>query len=501
MFLVDKKLQKTKLTLCLLALLHSAALQAELHTESQALDSRLSQSPQDSITLQDQPGASLAWPLLPGESVNSLAALFYPHNKIMQARFVTRTIQLNEGVNPGFNPATVVNLVTLIMVPDLKALGKSSGKIHAQTGRHSKKPQRSSLRLSYQLKDADKYIVTPKMQAEYESLVVRNASLKAELEALNAKLAQLQQILAALKEQALLVVKRTETDVTSVQIKTANASLALEPHNPTYIQAPVVPQPNPAKSGGADIFEPTRLWILCLILLSAIGLLFGWRSHAKRQEKALYRAATGEFDPLKTGIFNQVNLPTNPAVDNLRKLDFALTDNGISNLNDNISVVDLSGINDLDFQEEGELILEQARIYLNIGRVDEAITLLKVQIRNLPKESLHQWLYLLDIYRDHNRQEDFLQYAKQLHETFNVMLPLWGNATVPIVTASSLEEFPHIVHSLTGLWPESAKDAKAYIDELIMDNRHSERAGFSMEVFQELVLLRDLLVAREKLAA
>lgn len=509
MFLVDKTLQKTKLTLSLLALLHSAALQAQLQqqqTDSQAPDVGLAQNSTYPITLQDQLGVSLVWPLLPGESVTSLAALYYPHNKTMQTRFVTRTMQLNKHANPTLDPDSTVNLVTLIMVPDIKALGKSSGKIHGPKSRHNKKPRTSSLQLSYQLKDAAQFIVTPKMQAEYDSLVAKNARLKAELEALNAKLAQLQQILAALKEQALQVLNRTEAAATPpAQIKTITTPIPAEspiaePQVADHKIAQsklVAPLPNAAKPDSTP--DSFTIWAFCLALLAGVALILGWRSYSKRQEKQLYLAATGEFDPLKTGIFNQSNVLA-PAAANLNKVDFSLTQDGLNNLDSNISVVDLSNVEGLEVLEEGDLIMEQARIYINIGRVDEAIDLLKAEIKIAPKESLHHWLYLLDIYRDHDRQQEFMQYAKQLRETFNVMLPLWGDATVPIVTASSLEEFPHIVHSLTGLWAESAKDAKAYIDELIMDNRQSERTGFSMEVFQELVLLRDLLTARERIA-
>jgi tetratricopeptide (TPR) repeat protein len=521
MFLVDKTLQKTKLTLSLLALLHSAALQAQLkvkqeepqQSESQVPDTGLAQhSSADIATLQDLPGISIAWPLLPGESVTSLAALFYPHNKNMQQRFVSKTVQLNKPINPALDPAAKVNLVTLIMVPDIKALGKNSGKIHVHTIRHSKTPRASSLQLSYQLKDAAQFIVTPKMQAEYDSLVAKNARLKAELEALNAKLAQLQQILAALKEQASQVLKRNESSPSAAAQTPVARTKVAQPQVQTQVAQiksvtvlkSVEPQLMPAKPETASTADSFKLWVLCLTLLAGVALILGWRSYNRRQEKELYLAATGEFDPLKTGIFNQAG--GNQASDlaapvvNLNKVDFSLTQNGLNDFGSNISVVDLSNVEGLEALEEGDLIMEQARIYINIGRVDEAIDLLKAQIKTVPKESLHHWLYLLDIYRDHDRQQEFMQYAKQLHETFNVMLPLWGNATAPIVTASSLEEFPHIVHSLTGLWADSAKDAKAYIDELIMDNRQSERAGFSMEVFQELVLLRDLLTARERIA-
>ena len=163
-----------------------------------------------------------------------------------------------------------------------------------------------------------------------------------------------------------------------------------------------------------------------------------------------------------------------------------------------MSVVDLSDV-EVDFKEESELVLEQARIYVNIGRTQEAIELLKAQIKTMPKASAHHCLYLLDIYRDTNQKEEFLVYAKQLNQHFNVMMPMWESAPLPMVVASTLEEFAHIVEKLTKLWAENLTEAEAYVEELLTDNRDNERAGFGMEVFQELVLLRDILKARNKL--
>jgi tetratricopeptide (TPR) repeat protein len=245
------------------------------------------------------------------------------------------------------------------------------------------------------------------------------------------------------------------------------------------------------------LFDPLYFWFLAIFLLAITALAIAWRAFSQRQAKNLYLAANGDFDPLKTGIFDQSAVIGYQ--DNLSKVDFSLTQNGLS---ESMSVVDLSEVHGLDYQEEGEMILEQARIYVNIGRLEEATDLLKAQIKTMPQASLHHWLYLLDIYREHQQKNEFLQYAKQLHETFNVMMPLWDNAALPMVIASSLEEFPHIVNNLTGLWanPDPLTDAQIYIEELLMDNRASERAGFSMEVFQELVTLRDLVTVRAKMA-
>ena len=510
MLLVDKKLQKTKLTLSLLAVLHSPLLRADQSLINTDPESAYKNSSADTSSLQDQPGVSLVWPILPGDSINSLAALFYPKNKVMQQRFINKTLQLNQPLAPALDPAARANLVSLILIPDIKTLGKNSGKI-IKSLKHRKKSSDSSLHLSYQLKNANDFIVSDKMQADYQNLLDRNTQLKTDLATFNAKLLQLQQILAALKTQALVALSRLEPVAAikkSTVIKTADIPkpLIIQPTVNQTVQnvsllktlKPFPPETETALDKPFEI-DPIYWWGLSIGLLALITMIFSWRAYMHKQAKNLYLAATGEFDLLQSGIFNQINEAGMSGYQNdLTKLDFSLTQNGLS---ESMSVVDLSNVEGLDYKEEGELILEQARIYLNIGRLDEATDLLKAQIKAMPKDSLHHWLYLLDIYRDHQLKNEFLHYAKQLHETFNVMMPLWDNAKLPIVMASSLEEFPHIVQELTGLWADSLDKAKAYIDDLINDNRSSERAGFSMDVFQELVVLHDLITAREKIAA
>ena len=499
MFLVDKKLKKTKLTLCLMAILHSQAIYtAELSSDANSVVSIAIVS---TVSNDHQPlsadANNMVWPLLPGDSINSLAALFYPKNPIMQRRFVNRTLQLNQQTGRELDPENKANLVDLILIPDIKTLGKNSGKIKARTFKYrntSHHSHTSRLHLSYQLKDASLFIVSDQMQTNYSNLVKRNASLKLELEKLNANLAKLQQILSGLKTQAINLLNHALPGPNSKTSPIARLKLLIEKpvQNASLITASQ-PLQTTSDNDKRAFYNSFYIWMLA-ILLAIIVLFISRQAFTKRQAKNLYLAATGDFGPYKTGIFNSLD-PLNNHDKDLPRLDFLLTQNGLS---EGMSVVDLSEVEGWDYKEEGELILEQARIYLNIARVDEATELLKAQIKAMPKASLHHWLYLLDIYRDHQQQSEFLHYAKQLHETFNVMMPLWGNATLPIVMASSLEEFSHIMKNLTELWknPEPLIEAKAYIDELITDNRASERAGFSMEVFQELVLLRDLLAVR-----
>ena len=86
------------------------------------------------------------------------------------------------------------------------------------------------------------------------------------------------------------------------------------------------------------------------------------------------------------------------------------------------------------------------------------------------------------------------------------MMPQWERPALPDAIASSVEQFSHISAKVTKLWADCEKESKtivktkAYLDELLMDNRESERTGFSLEVFKEIMTLRDILDVREKLA-
>jgi hypothetical protein len=172
-----------------------------------------------------------------------------------------------------------------------------------------------------------------------------------------------------------------------------------------------------------------------------------------------------------------------------------------------ISDNDLDAIMPLKNKEEGDLVLEQARIYININRENEAILILKSQIQSAPKESLDHWLTLLDTYRKTNRKDEFLESAQQLHQVFNVIQPTWDNIPLPMVIATSLLEFPHIIEPLMKLWSECDNsvekllETKIFLDKLLTDNRDSERSGFGLEVVLEIKLLRNILDIREKFSS
>ncbi len=140
-----------------------------------------------------------------------------------------------------------------------------------------------------------------------------------------------------------------------------------------------------------------------------------------------------------------------------------------------------------------EATLEEARLLMGINRTSDAIAHLKLATESHPKTSIHLWLYLLEIFRKLNLQQDFEHYATGLHETFNVIAPAWQDTEIAMVVAQSLEEFPHIMEKLYSTWPDDA--AVVYLRGLITDNRGGERTGFGKAVLNEILLLIAVLDA------
>jgi hypothetical protein len=233
-----------------------------------------------------------------------------------------------------------------------------------------------------------------------------------------------------------------------------------------------------------------------------LGLGLGVFLYRRKQAKTFSYLSADNLKPLDKDVFKiSENLANEPATQSGKDDSPLTTSEVFGDLADN----DLDSIMSTKNKAEGDMVLEQARIYVNINREREAIMLLKSQIQAAPKASLRHWIELLDIYRKTNQKEEFLESARQLHHGFNVMLPTWDKAALPIVVATSLVEFPHIAEHLIKLWanssrtPEALEEAKIYLDKLLTDNRDSERGGFGLEVVQEILLLRDILEIREKL--
>lgn len=365
----------------------------------------------------DQESTNNTWPLLSGESVQSLAALFYPKNKKMQRLFIRKTLQLSGEIRPNLNAYTTTNQASLIIIPDIKSLAKYSGKIKSAPTKSASAGKQPKLHMSYGLKDAEKFALSPEMQADYEALVKKNEKLKQDLDKLNAKLAHLQQVMVALDVEVKRVQSLPEPDTISKPLPDgpvlmavpvpipATEAVANKLKNPDEVKVkddavkiiatpppvvnPSVSIPTVAKSPAStpaavsaeqeSIFPRYLLEIAALMLV--LGLAFAVFLYRRSQARKFSYFTADSLQPMDKKEF----ISATPSVD---EADSPQTPIELSaGIMDN----DLDAIMSMKNKAEGDMVLEQAKIYVNINRQREAIMLLKSQIQSTPKTSLHHW--------------------------------------------------------------------------------------------------------------
>lgn len=470
----------------------------------------------NSETVLSEQKNTMTWPMLPGESLNDVARLFYPTSKSMQQQFVAKTLKLSAEAAPNLKPAELFNEPTLLVVPTLKSLSKNSPSKLSKTNKQA-------LKMSYGLKQAIEN-VPEKLMREYEELFSKNEFLKQELAKLTEKIVFLENKLGELKlifdktltlpgssststsaktealssatEQNInLPTVPTTTDPASLQTDAAAPNSALSANTPaakkvfknlnqtdktadntrsqqnsqsTVIELPA--EPSWLDSINTDLVK-VALTIAALLLLAAFLL----KKYRERMFAKLSFAATKMQNTVTdfSGYFEKTKLDkVGPGPETIQQQQAA---------------------------QEVELrlnsTLEEAKLLMSVNRGTDAIAHLKMTIESQPKASINHWLYLLEVFRKLNLKADFEEYAENMHETFNVMTPVWYEKEAAVNTVmivpQSLEEFPHIMEQLYGVWPGEL--ATVYLRSLITDNRGGERVGFGKAVVNEILLLIALL--------
>jgi hypothetical protein len=431
---------------------------------------------------------SMAWPMLPGESVSDLARLFYPKNSAMQQQFVAKTLRLNAAAQ--LKASQRFDAPTLLQVPTLKSLSKIAAKA-------SKKPSNKALKMSYGLKRTIQ-LAPEKLLQEYNELISKNAFLKEQLIKLNEKIVVLQAKLDDLK----LIFDKTLTlpnsnlpianqsipmDVVPAQASTPESSAPVaEPaasqapakkvfKNLSKVDKPEVVLDAPVEASFLDRFNMDILKIVlavaALLLLGALVL----KKYRQRMFEQLSFTATkmqntvtdfsGYFEKTK-----QVKVEAGPE-----------------------TIQHQQAVKEVEVKLNSTL--EEAKLLMSVNRSTDAIAHLKMTIESQPRASINHWLYLLEVFRKLNLKDEFEQYANRLHQTYNVMTPVWyekeAEVSTVMIVPQSIEEFPHIMEQLYGVWPGEL--AGVYLRSLITDNRGGERLGFGKEVVNEIVFLIELL--------
>lgn len=374
------------------------------------------------------------------------------------------------------------------------------------TGNESMEEQREILRLEFRM-----------LQAMQEQATTQLATAE-KLRNMEATLGELQQRAAVFSER----------------IDKSGAPLAESPAKPQ--EAPVVDieKQESVRSNEATVKSRLSEWSLYGVLAGALfgfaGWL-GWREYRERQrltvdEEFAFAAPAIAIDPKRSDEFDEfgdVDLHVEPsAIDAPMAVDVEL--DGIdANAGKSPaprpagaplghdSVMSISATT-LDEHFEANPVMELADIMLSFGRVKGAAQALQEYIDNNPQEALQPWIRLMDVYRMAGMRPEFETVAHNLNQHFNVEIQKWdagrpeiselpdekvsGEASavelalVDVARPESLEDMPRLLNMVIELWPTG--DVVGYLYQLLRDNRGGKRAGFALQVVEDILFLIEL---------
>lgn len=409
--------------------------------------------------------------MLPGESLARLASLIYPRDRAMQRHFIAAAVRENSSVFPMHGVRQPFERETPIRLPDLRQLSRlaapaatsrnilrpalqpvgaalprlriSAAPEAARTAESAgapASPLSARLMLGRQLRAGT---MPAADAAQLKKLISRNLDLQAAQFALDERLAALE---ANLRQLGGLLMRSAATPVPQ--------AISPTPFQPRQ-----------------DNLLPVSPMHLATLVAGALGA--GLLLQLRRRKSLRILQAVSALTPLPS-----------PAASETRQFARQTSDKSVDE--SPISVDEITSI------------VEEAKIFVALGRGEHAVEILEDYIGTYPRASVHPWLYLMDILRAGNRKPEFIALAQRFHQTFNLIAPQWeAAAPAMMVVARSLEEFPHILARLTEGW--GAAESRAFLVHLLQDNRGGERTGFSKDVLDEILLLQDILELRDQM--
>jgi len=139
-------------------------------------------------------------------------------------------------------------------------------------------------------------------------------------------------------------------------------------------------------------------------------------------------------------------------------------------------------------EQEAENVLDHAEVFIAHGRTNLAIQLLQNHLEEFPTESPNVWLRLLALLAGEDSEEEYERAVTECNQFFNIKLPKYADALLD--DESSIEEYPHIVQRLEGVW--GSQFAVSFLNDLIYNQQSQPREGFARNTFVELFFLRQV---------
>ena len=524
---------KLKLILvCMLALIFGGNVWAQT-ADSLALENDL-QSAQESN--------NMTWPMLPGESLNDVARLFYPKSVVMQRLFISKTLRLNTEKHAQLSAGARFAEPTLLVVPTLKSLSKNVQIKQAA----AQKPRVSRLQITTDFESLLNKVPV-KFKQEYEFWVSKNELLKQQLAILKQKIVFLES-----KLNNLTLVWEKTLSLPAGETVAINADKSTNANPNAKLSSDQTANNNNANNVAVDASNitngATNVAGVASTLTTNAGSVANTGTNAgastgrkvfknlnqNSNQKSVTNASATIMQPAQapnnlldylTTDFAKIVLAVGALLllaalllKQYRERMFAKMSFVATSMQATIqeTIVDFGGYLKPKLPEPDDTpeakqqaqaakevearldsTLSEAKLLMSINRHQDAIAHLKLTIESQPKASINHWLYLLEIFRKLNLKDDFEAYAKGLHDIYNVMTPVWYETEISIVVPQSLEEFPHIVEKLCSVWPGEL--ATVYLRGLINDNRGGDRTGFGKAVLNEVLLLVAMLDIRKDL--
>lgn len=136
-------------------------------------------------------------------------------------------------------------------------------------------------------------------------------------------------------------------------------------------------------------------------------------------------------------------------------------------------------------------VTEEAEVFLELGYPDRAIKVLTDDIATHPRSRPAVWLMLLGIYRQQENRPAFDEALVAFNANFNLASPTWDDIAQPEHEGEGLFAMPHVLSKIVTLWP--SHECHDYLSELLYDDRQGTRQGFRLDVYRDIIWLREVL--------
>ncbi len=135
--------------------------------------------------------------------------------------------------------------------------------------------------------------------------------------------------------------------------------------------------------------------------------------------------------------------------------------------------------------EEISDMMQEAEFWMLLNDPQRAIEILEPCAHVAHPVSPVPWIYLLDLYRVTAQKENYESLAPRLKKVFNANPPAWEQSSEAL--PRSLRDYPHVVQKIEEMW--EGDEVIAYLENLLLDGREGDRAGFDLAVFREIIHL------------